>query len=104
MVSPPTTKYQVRYLQQRVVLTEATGDAELVVWPIWKTLTGTSLPPLHSDTYEEARYHAQGWDIRALEAEWRDWVAAKNITVRNADSNFISFCKKRGPYKNEELF
>ncbi len=32
MVSPPTTKYQVRYLQQRVVLTEATGDAELVVW------------------------------------------------------------------------
>jgi hypothetical protein len=39
-----------------------------------------------------------------LESEWRDWVAAKNIKVRNADSNFISFCKKRGPYKNEELF
>jgi plasmid replication initiation protein len=59
---------------------------------------------LKSDTYEEARKFAAGWDIRMLESEWRDWVAAKNIKVRNADSNFISFCKKRGPYKNEELF
>jgi plasmid replication initiation protein len=79
-------------------------DQKLVVRPIRKMLAGTSLPPLKSDTYEEARHHAQGWDIRVLEAEWRDWVAAKNIAVRNADSNFISFCKKRGPYKNEELF
>jgi hypothetical protein len=62
------------------------------------------IPPLKPDTYEEARYHASGWDIRALEGEWRDWVAAKNISVRNPDSNSISFCKKRGPYKNEELF
>ena len=59
---------------------------------------------MNSDTYEEARKYAAGWDIRVLENEWRDWVSAKNITVRNADSNFISFCKKRGPYKNEELF
>jgi len=63
-----------------------------------------SLPPLKSDTYEEARHHAAGWNIRVLEAKWRDWVVAKSITVRNPDSNFISFCKKRGPYKNEELF
>ena len=59
---------------------------------------------LKSDTYEEARKFAAGWDIRMLESEWREWVAAKNIKVRNADSNFISFCKKRGPYKQEELF
>jgi plasmid replication initiation protein len=59
---------------------------------------------LKSDTYEEARKFAAGWDIRILESEWRDWIAAKNIKVRNADSNFVSFCKKRGPYKQEELF
>jgi plasmid replication initiation protein len=79
-------------------------DQKLIVRPIKTETDGFTLPPLKSDTYEEARYHAQGWDIRVLEAEWRDWVAAKNINVRNADSNFISFCKKRGPYKNEELF
>ena len=79
-------------------------DQKLVVRPIRTTLTGTSLPPLKSDTYEEARHHAAGWDIRILEAEWRDWVAAKNITVQHPDKNFISFCKKRGPWKNEELF
>ena len=59
---------------------------------------------LKSDTYEEARKYAPGWDIRALEGKWRDWVAAKNIKVRNADSNFISYCKRCGPYKNEQLF
>jgi plasmid replication initiation protein len=79
-------------------------DHKLVVRPIKKTLASTSLPSLKSDTYEEARYHAQGWDIRVLEAEWRDWVAAKNITVQHPDKNFISFCKQRGPWKNEELF
>ena len=79
-------------------------DHKLIVRPL-KTATDVfTLPPLKSDTYEKARHYASGWDIRGLEAEWRNWVAAKNITVRNPDSNFISFCKKRGPYKQEELF
>jgi len=80
------------------------SDHKLTVRPIRSAPTQGYLPPLNSDTYEEARKYAAGWDIRVLEAEWRDWVSAKNIAVRNADSNFISFCKKRGPYKNEELF
>ena len=78
----------------------------LTVRPIKSATTSTTnqLAPLQSDTYEEARKYAAGWDIRVLEAEWRSWVYSKNIKVRNADSNFISFCKKRGPYKQEELF
>ena len=79
-------------------------DKKLVVRPIRKENSGTTLPALKSDTYEEARHFAAGWDIRVLEAEWRDWVSAKSIRVRNADTNFISFCKSRGPYKQEELF
>jgi hypothetical protein len=35
---------------------------------------------------------------------WRDWVSIKSIMVRNADTNFISFCNSRGLYKQEELF
>ena len=78
----------------------------LTVRPIKSATTATTnqLASLQSDTYEEARKYAAGWDIRVLEAEWRSWVYSKNIKVRNADSNFISFCKKRGPYKQEELF
>ena len=53
---------------------------------------------------QSAHKLAAGWDIRILEAEWRDWVAAKNITVQHPDKNFISFCRKRAPYQHEELF
>ena len=80
------------------------SDHKLIVRPIRSAAISGKPVQLKSDTYEEARLHAAGWDIRVLESEWRGWVAAKNIKVRNPDSNFISFCKKRGPYKNEELF
>ena len=80
------------------------SDHKLIVRPIRSAAISGKPVQLKSDTYEEARQHAAGWDIRMLENEWRDWVAAKNIKVSNPDSNFISFCKKRGPYKNEELF
>jgi plasmid replication initiation protein len=80
------------------------SDHKLVVRPIRSTPTQGYLPLLNSDTYEEARKFAAGWDIRVLENEWRDWVSTKQIKVRNADTNFISFCKKRGPYQQEQLF
>ena len=80
-----------------------TGDL-LTVRPIKATLDSSALPSLQSDTYEEARHFAQGWDIRVLESEWREWVQNKAIKVRNPDRNFIKFCRNRGPYKQEELF
>ena len=48
---------------------------------------------------EKARKIAKGWDIYALEADWRDWVDSKNIDVQAADAHFLAFCKKRGPFK-----
>ena len=80
------------------------SDHKLTVRPIKSAPVQGYIPPLNSDTYEEARKYASGWDIRVLESEWRNWVTTKQIKVRNADTNFISFCKKRGPYKQEELF
>ena len=79
-------------------------EQKLVVRPIRKALAGATLPPLQSDTYEEARHYASGWDIRVLEAEWREWVSSKNIKVDHPDKHFIKFCRGRGPYKQEELF
>ena len=56
-------------------------------------------PSLEADTHEIARSFAPGWDVRVLEAEWRDWVALKGITVKDADRHFLSFCKRRGPLR-----
>ena len=58
-----------------------------------------SAPQLAPDTHEAARALAPGWDVRALEVEWRDWVAAKGIAVKDADRHFLSFCKRRGPLR-----
>jgi plasmid replication initiation protein len=52
------------------------------------------------DTHDQARRLALGWDIYNLEDEWRSWVHDKAIAVKDPDKHFLSFCKKRGPYKN----
>lgn len=52
--------------------------------------------PIRAETLEAARSHAPGWDIYHLEREWRDWVAAKGISVKDPDRHFLSFCRRRG--------
>ena len=80
------------------------GDL-LTIRPIKTEVRAAStLPQLKPSTYDDARLYARGWDIRVLESEWRSWVMDKEIQVKNPDANFISFCKTRGPYKQEKLF
>lgn len=57
-----------------------------------------SLFPLQPDTYEQARALAPGWDVYALEADWRIWIGKRAITPRRADIHFLAFCKRRGKY------
>jgi hypothetical protein len=49
-------------------------------------------------TYDQARKLAPGWDIHAIEAEWRGWVERKGIIPRKPDAHFLAFCKRRGKY------
>jgi len=49
------------------------------------------VPGLKATTYEAAREVAPGWDVYALEAEWRDWIVEP---PRNADKAFVGFCRK----------
>ena len=62
------------------------------------------LPPhtaairLSERAYDEGRRCAPGWDIYGLEAEWRDWLAKKNIVPRSPERHFMAFCKRRGQY------
>ena len=51
---------------------------------------------LTPETMAAARSHAPGWDVYQLESEWRAWVAAKGIGVKDPDRHFLSFCRKRG--------
>ena len=49
------------------------------------------VPPLDPETYQAARRAAPGWDVYALEREWREWISDP---PRNPDSAFLGFCRK----------
>lgn len=53
---------------------------------------------LKTETYDRARTLAPGWDVHALEADWRVWIDKKSIRPWHADAHFLSFCKRRGKH------
>ena len=53
-------------------------------------------PVLRPGTYDLARAAAPGYDIYALEAEWRSWWSASGEPVfRSPDGAFVGFCRAR---------
>jgi plasmid replication initiation protein len=55
---------------------------------------------LKTHTYEKAKVLASGWDIYALEAEWKEWGKHQHDwPPKNPDGAFLGFCKQRGPYQ-----
>jgi len=79
-------------------------DDDLLIVRPKKKSDQSALPlPLASlhiqpESYDTARRYAPGWDVHSLKDDWRSWVFEKNITVKDADAHFLSFCRKRGPY------
>ncbi|MFZ5965207.1 replication initiator protein A [Thalassococcus sp. BH17M4-6] len=49
------------------------------------------IPPLDPDVYEMARQAAPGWDVRAIEQEWRQWATE---VPHNPEMAFLGFCRK----------
>lgn len=49
------------------------------------------VPPLDSETYHAARSVAPGWDVYALERQWREWISEP---PRSPDAAFLGFCRK----------
>jgi|TARA_Y100000296_G_scaffold87370_1_gene132669 uncharacterized protein YdaU (DUF1376 family) len=49
---------------------------------------------LKSETYDEARSAAPGWDIYNLESKWREWSGDGIRTLHNPDRAFVGFCRK----------
>ena len=62
-----------------------------------------TLPPLPAAAYEEGREAAPGYDIHALESEWREWWASSGKPIlTNPAAAFVGFCRsrhKRAPLK-----
>jgi Replication initiator protein A len=59
-------------------------------------VTADEFPRLQAETYEKARGAAPGYDVYALEIEWRNfWLMSGKPEFRSADAAFIGFCRKR---------
>ena len=52
-----------------------------------------SLIRLDSETYETARALAPGWDIYAIEQEWKNWMAGKGELPKSSDLAFLGFVR-----------
>ena len=50
---------------------------------------------LKTSTYEKAKHAAPGFDVYALEQEWREWIAKKGENPQNPDAAFIGFCRRK---------
>lgn len=66
-------------------------------WNPYVNICQTAFPFLKPETYEKARTAAPGWDIHALEQQWREWVAKKKEPPKRPDAAFVAFCRKKGP-------
>jgi plasmid replication initiation protein len=60
----------------------------------------TVFPVLDPETYHDARGVAPGYDVHALEQDWRMfWFDSGKPELKNPDAAFIGFCKSR--YKRQ---
>jgi plasmid replication initiation protein len=57
---------------------------------------GDTLPLLPPEACDEARAAAPGYDIHALEADWRDfWESSGKTKIENPRAAFVGFCRSR---------
>jgi plasmid replication initiation protein len=67
---------------------------------------GETLPPLPDEAYEDGRNEAPGYDIHALESDWREWWASSGKPkLDNPSAAFVGFCRsrhKRAPIEREK--
>jgi plasmid replication initiation protein len=61
------------------------------------TVQQTGFILLKPESYEKAKVAAPGWDVHALEQQWREWISKKKELPRRPDSAFVAFCRKKGP-------
>jgi hypothetical protein len=79
---------KVRFLNRNTI-PKALPEAEKTLFPV-----------LDPETYHDARGVAPGYDVHALEQDWRMfWFDSGKPELKNPDAAFIGFCKSR--YKRQ---
>ena len=73
----------------------AVADGDLVVVTP-RAVVGTGAPLLDADALAAARAAAPGWDVHALEADWRRyWAATGKPPLRSPAKAFVAYCARR---------
>lgn len=81
-----------------VDIVERSNDVEKIVFRNRQSmdrcsdLTMTAPPPLSSETHDAARQIAPGWDVHAIEQEWRAWCLDKSCQPHSPAQHFLKFC------------
>ena len=61
-----------------------------------EVVEGPNVPTLAPATFERAREIAPGWDVYALEADWRSfWASTGRPRLRAPDAAFLGYVKRR---------
>ena len=77
-------------------MTEEPGDIIAFSARAVVEVDGPTLAPLAGDVLEAARALAPGWDIYALEADWRSyWAKSGRPRLRVADAAFLGYVRAR---------
>lgn len=86
--------YRLTYDEERDMVVFFNRDGKWVERPL---LSGDeALAALPEEAYEEGRAAAPGYDIYALEGEWRQWWAESGKPViNNPAAAFVGFCRYR---------
>ncbi|PWR01955.1 plasmid replication initiator RepA [Meridianimarinicoccus roseus] len=72
------------------------GDLVVVTPRRAALVVGDDGPPLPEGAHDAARAAAPGWDVHALEADWRAyWVATGRPRLRSPARAFVAYCAKR---------
>lgn len=64
-----------------------------------RSLSAERLPKLSLETYEKAKIAAPGYDIYALEADWKEMFLQMGQPLKNADAAFLGYCRYRAGEK-----
>ena len=76
-------------------MVEEPGDI-LRFTPRHAVVEGPEAPPLSAGALDTARAQAPGWDVYALEADWRGyWAASGRPRLRSADRAFLGYVRVR---------
>jgi plasmid replication initiation protein len=86
--------YRLAFDEERDLVMFYNRDGKWVERPL--PSDGETLPTLPPEAYEEGRAAAPGYDIYALERDWREWWASKGKQkVDNPAAAFVGFCRGR---------